>query len=712
MIFAASLFTDARTPQAAGRREGTFDQFASAFYNPLEASTPKADLPLWSPATFHDDYRDSDNVEAVHALAFDVDEAPIPNRATLETEMTGIRAIAHTSSSSTAAAPRWRLVVALDRAITGSEYTRLWSYVAGTLPFPVGQAAKDPSRAWYFPRRGEDGSYEVFETHGAPLDVDALLAIAPTPRPTPAGVTMSKSMPARARRDAAVAALGAAWPATGRHQAQLALAGGLVRDGWSEADAIELVCDVCNIAGDEDRPKREQTVRDTIARRDNGETFSGWASLAQHVDRAVVNSARDLLDGGRDAREAFLASITPRQLDAPLEKPPDAPTTTTPARGFVVVRGETLAQAVPPVPYVFRHFGVTPGRPTLLAGYGGIGKTFVGQWLGLAIAAGSGLVWGLPVAKGPVLWLDYEMTLTPTRRRLQRIAHGMGVDLAALPFGVVSMPSVYLSDDDSEDMLCRTADGHVLAFVDNLAAATATSGDKENESGIRRHLDKLTRVTQRTGCTFMTLVHERKAGKDEPGGLQRVRGSSAITDAAGAVISIAAGEGDGILSLTQSKASARKAGNELLLRLEDVGMQLGDDDSEGLRVDVVNERPVDERQQAIEARILGVLAQGPVETKAALERKLGGRKGSVGPAVDALVVRRSVVFLKGQGFVLDTPETRRQRIYVAARTRGNTTPAKVARAACVGEDEVQALVRAGVLWTSGSAWVVHEELAA
>ncbi len=371
---------------------------------------------------------------------------------------------------------------------------------------------------------------------------------------------------------------------------------------------------------------------------------------------------------------------------------------------FRFVWADELSQPVPPTKYVMRHFGIAPGRPSLLAGYGGIGKTIVAQVLGLAVAAGAGECWGLPIASGCVIHFDYEMTLEPLQRRYQRLAIGHSVDLRACKrrLGVASMPSLYLSDAAAEDALCAATERATLALVDNLAAAVATAGEKENEAGIRRYLDKLTRVTAKTGCVFFVLVHERKAGKDETAGIQRVRGSSAITDASGAVISVSSAEGDGVITLVQTKASLRRREEELTLQIEDVwptGTLEGvGEDAPGLRVRRLEERPASEQSQRLQARILELLSKGPHETKHKINKALGMKNGTVGPEVDALIVRREIAFIKGTGFVLDNPVARRERVAaVVSASDAWRSVAEIAKAAHVDVDVVNELLRDGVL---------------
>jgi hypothetical protein len=388
------------------------------------------------------------------------------------------------------------------------------------------------------------------------------------------------------------------------------------------------------------------------------------------------------------------------------------PTNERPVPRFTIVSAAELATPVPPVSYVLKHFGIAPGRPSLLAGYGGTGKTIIVQCLAMHMAAGVPSCWGRPIATGGVIHIDYEMTINPIRRRYQRLAWGHEVDLSKCDLGCISMPLLYLSDREAERALVEACSGKILCIVDNLAAATATAEAKENESGIRKHLDVLTRVSAATGCTFFVLVHERKSSKEDPGGLQRVRGSSGITDASGSVVSISAAEGDGIVTVVQTKTSHRKKGESINLKIEDCGEMRDDsDDPEGLRVVVVAERPLDEQNKKLENEIVRLLSKGPQATKKDIEARIGGRKGRVGPVVDAMVVRRGVIFLKGQGYVLDYPDARERRVVNAVDgTDMHRSPAQIAKAAHVDTEVVTDMIFRGLVhkdstgryWTSAA----------
>lgn len=260
-----------------------------------------------------------------------------------------------------------------------------------------------------------------------------------------------------------------------------------------------------------------------------------------------------------------------------------------PAARFDLLHGPQLAEPIPPLPWLCKGLGIMPGRVTLLAGYGGTGKTMLAQEMALAIAAGRGSCWGGSALQvcGAVVHIDYEQTSLITRWRYQRLAWAMGVDLAALGdlISLASMPRVYLTSKDAEEQLVRLCTGKVLCVIDNFRAACP--GVDENKSEVRQYLDMLSSVTNRTGCTFIVLVHEGKEGKEPRRSAQRVRASSAVTDACQQLISCTAD--DGCVKIEpSSKTNMVKPAEPFRVRFEDVGVvDENTGSSIGLRIDLV-----------------------------------------------------------------------------------------------------------------------------
>ncbi|MGO8992346.1 MAG: AAA family ATPase [Polyangiaceae bacterium] len=247
-------------------------------------------------------------------------------------------------------------------------------------------------------------------------------------------------------------------------------------------------------------------------------------------------------------------------------------------------RGETLARVIPAPNLLLFRYGVGQGRPTAIVSYGGVGKTWLAIDLALGVASGSkacfghenmigdpGLKADTVIERGTVLHLDYEMGANIIDKRYQRVAFGRGIDLCALAdkLTVVSHPEVNLETSTMELALVKVCIGISLCIIDSFRAA-APSAD-ENSSESRKYLDLLTRVSNRTGTVFVVLFHEAKqnAANGRAQG-QLMRGSSALFDAAGAVLSVQQAD-DGDMTITQTKASLTRPGVPIHVRLEDVG---------------------------------------------------------------------------------------------------------------------------------------------
>jgi DNA polymerase-1 len=97
---------------------------------------------------------------------------------------------------------------------------------------------------------------------------------------------------------AAAALLATFWQPGNRHQLALALAGGLARAGWAQADTEHFVRAVAVAASDEETADRIAAIRTTYERFRAGERAVGWTSLADMTGEATVKRLREWLDIG------------------------------------------------------------------------------------------------------------------------------------------------------------------------------------------------------------------------------------------------------------------------------------------------------------------------------------------------------------------------------------------------------------------------------
>ena len=312
---------------------------------------------------------------------------------------------------------------------------------------------------------------------------------------------------------------------------------------------------------------------------------------------------------------------------------------------------EQLFAPLPPIPFVAATLDLCPGAPAMIAGYGYSGKTVSAQALLLAVAAGR-CAWENPelaTESGRVVHFDYEQGQRLTAERYQRLARAMGVEPHEID-GKLSAhiyPRMYLDDASgaAEDFYVRRVDGATLALIDSFRAALR-EGD-ENDSRVRRHLDMLARVSERTGCTMLAIHHARKPNRNDAGGARTaIRGSGAIFDACSSVFVFDGSEKGGPITVHHEKARTTGRPTEsFVLVVEDVEVQ-GEAEA-GLRVGYrVIEAAAEQRKRArvrenaaLDAKILAHLQHHGPSSATSAARALGGRKASVLDAIRDLVDR-------------------------------------------------------------------------
>jgi hypothetical protein len=123
-----------------------------------------------------------------------------------------------------------------------------------------------------------NGDAVVWEEYGEPATVDA--------------VELRECV----ARLAACALVARNWPGTGsRHNAAMALAGALLRNGWSESDVAQFVSCAAWCAGDEEWREREKDVATTTLRLEEGGEATGIPTLVGLLGAPVVERLEDWL---------------------------------------------------------------------------------------------------------------------------------------------------------------------------------------------------------------------------------------------------------------------------------------------------------------------------------------------------------------------------------------------------------------------------------
>lgn len=112
---------------------------------------------------------------------------------------------------------------------------------------------------------------------------------------TPATVT-DKQLLAAFKTVAATSLMAKHWKTGRRHEAALALAGGLYRSGWSENEICTFIEAVCKAADDEEADDRLKAVRDTVKRIANDKQATGWPTLIDIYGDKLIRRVMEWLN--------------------------------------------------------------------------------------------------------------------------------------------------------------------------------------------------------------------------------------------------------------------------------------------------------------------------------------------------------------------------------------------------------------------------------
>ncbi len=308
---------------------------------------------------------------------------------------------------------------------------------------------------------------------------------------------------------------------------------------------------------------------------------------------------------------------------------------------------EDVFERLPPIDWLCEGLRIAcNGGTVLLAGYGFSGKSLFAQALALAVASGS-TIGGHACRQGKVVHLDYEQGRYLTNLRYQRLALGMGhhphqggAATFAGALAVQNFPSFKVDSPGARDKLLRLMEGRRLLIIDSLRAACPSLD--ENSSEIRRPLDMLNSIADKTGCVPVVIHHSKKPQQGTPSDPKTViRGSSAIFDAVAAAYVLSSKEGEPT-RMTHQKERFGKLNRPVRLIFE------GDRDDGPLTVkmapdDEYQESADDQELQALKERILQTLRLHPgVPSQKALTLLVKGRHERNVEVLNILIVEKRV----------------------------------------------------------------------
>jgi DNA repair protein RadA/Sms len=351
------------------------------------------------------------------------------------------------------------------------------------------------------------------------------------------------------RRLAAATLIACQWPQEGsRNDAALALAGGLLRAGWSEKETAHFIESVCTAANDEETHARVRSVVDTAAKLKDGAHVTGWPTLAKLLSDVVIERVRQWLElpVGASASSSSTAA-----KDAGTKAVESA---------LRVVR---MADVEPEDVLWLWHPYIALGKLTILEGDPGLGKSWLTCALASAISNGRGLPGAEPFEAGDVLMLSAEDGKADTLRpRLNAI----GADVKR----VFALDEPLTLDEVGLIRLEATIIEYkpILLIIDPLFAYTGGTVDIHRANECRAISAPLAAIAERQGCAILALRHLTKsAGRTA---MSAGIGSIDIRAAARSVLLVGSDPDDPTRrAIVQTKNNLAMEGHSICYKIED-----------------------------------------------------------------------------------------------------------------------------------------------
>jgi AAA domain/Bifunctional DNA primase/polymerase, N-terminal len=344
----------------------------------------------------------------------------------------------------------------------------------------------------------------------------------------------------------------------------------------------------------------------------------------------------------------------------------------------------------PIVPPVYLLEGLIPEeKVTVFFAEGGSLKTWAALALGISVATGRPWLGAHQVKKGRTLILDFEDGRFEYQRRKRILTR----DDDPLPDLGYAYSGIDLTKPASWHSLATL--GLKLLIVDALNSAMPSDAD-ENSTEFAAAVKLAGKFTTATGCNVVLIHHANKQGG--------MRGTSAIRDAADVVFKFeSVSETDDVkrMRMVCDKPGPQKKPAPVNVELSDEGLRTFVDEAHAVGRN-------SEKDDDLSAAILLKLANGPIATRDLVARAIGVRRDKANPWLDALVTKQRVVCIKGIGYQLDSPESRRDRVLAQLEASDAwTSKAKLAKAAYVDVRDVEKLIRDNVICNRVSHDDVH-----
>ena len=252
-------------------------------------------------------------------------------------------------------------------------------------------------------------------------------------------------------------------------------------------------------------------------------------------------------------------------------------------------------------------------------------KTWLALDMALSVATGTACLnkYTVPQA-GPVLVYLAEDALPVVRERVETMARHRGLHLDAVPIHVITTPILRLDRDPHRRQLFETARRLQprLVLLDPLVRL---HGIDENHAGEVAELLAYFRSLQRELDLSVVLVHHTRKNASGVAAGQGLRGSSDI-HAFGDSNLYLRRSSDRLVMSSEHRAAAAAA---------PVYLELVTTDAETIHLAVTAELR-DEKRHNLQQRVLELLAQGSVLTRATIRDTLAVKNERLGEALESL----------------------------------------------------------------------------
>lgn len=252
-------------------------------------------------------------------------------------------------------------------------------------------------------------------------------------------------------------------------------------------------------------------------------------------------------------------------------------------------------------------------------------KTWLGLDMALSVATATPCLGRYAVPeRGPVLVYLAEDALPMVRERVAGMACHRGLELQSVDMHVITAPTLRLDQERHRTRLLETA-RQLRPRLLVLDPLVRLHGIDENNAGEVAELLAYIRALQRQLDVSVVLVHHTRKNATALAAGQGLRGSSDIH------------------AFGDSNLYLRRSGQHLVLSNEhraapaspSVQVRLVATDGQSTHLEVVGEAD-GERRRGIEEQVLGLLANGAVQTRGKLRDSLAINNQRLGEALEAL----------------------------------------------------------------------------